>query len=436
MPANLGTVLAQGGNIVARRQPDINVPLGVAPYTPDSNIASFGGFTSGALWPSFVNDLRVPPSGGPFYAKIEAINAFAKGTQTFNPANSGVAGTGAIPTVTLRHGDIMMTQTIDSSNNVPTTKSVIIPGTNLITQISSYSGLNEGYSDFSSNFGTGLAPGNFGNSFLMVDNRYNFFIPNIYMCLIVAAANTYSFIRTSINFSLRTKVQGYNNANGIFAVGNRDWDWMWGYNASLLPGVSTYPVRAVIPDFRTFKNYVAINSGTAFTTWPLALLMLDGSIQGLVPQINSTINGILLDNATLQATVGAPLAVMATAFGFLIQVAGRNAYFDQFQGYILLSPDMTKYALVKLFGLNPTTQSDIMTGSQSGIPATIDPMGIFYYWGASASRMNTGFNFNISWSPVNFQIDPRQPSFLIPNLCGCNPLSAMGIMDRSLLQER
>lgn len=413
--------------ITSIRQTDIVVPLGLPPYNVAGNHATFGGFATTSQWPVLISALARLGKSNIAYSLIEAINGVAVGKTTFNQSNSALPNSGVGPFNINRFGDFLITSGSDfaSPNFLYQTKSLIVPGSNLVRDSASFIGLNAFDPDWQHDFGASILLLGSGNN--IMDVNYNTGLVNLYYLSVCGGPGlgSYTFVVTGINFDIAQ----FLNVHGA-VVTRRHWDYYIAYNDSALPGgVHQYVPVGIIPDPIRLKNWILITNNN-LGTWGFNRLFMN------FQRDFSRIAAVSLDDAAIQAKFPfTQCSIQVTNFGFLINTtnAGGVPYFPgQKEGLLLLSPDMTKYALVKMYGINPTTAADIAIGGVAvGSNPHIDPTGTMYYWGQTNQRINNGFITNLSWNSVTLP-GQIQPMFEIPGLCGCDPRSSMGIMEQPL----
>lgn len=408
-----GTTLRQLPLIVAKRQQDITVPLGLAPYTVDAS-APFGFFQAGSLWPVITNKETPSAGGAVVYALYEALAPLQKGKLTLNAANVAIAPVGLTGTPH-RWGNVLTSYTRTSPGGLGT-KNLIVPGTDLSLASSSYVAMN--FADPDYQLDAAGANTVITSDQIIADNSYPLApaIPNLYRIITFSGPGLagYTIGMQPINFNSADFIQ---NHTGILS--KRAWDFMVAYNDSALPGgFLQYAPQYIVPDFINKTNYVLITNAN-LSSWGINLTTMD-----FLRNWGPGISGVTLDNATIQTIFsGGNLTIQATVFGFLMKCNPDATFFPgQANSWLLLSPDMKKYALIKLRGINGITQSDITNGSIAGQIGHVDPQGCFYLAGAINTRMNTGFITNLSWDSVLLPTI-GQPSFIIPGLCGCEPSS-------------
>ena len=203
-----------------------------------------------------------------------------------------------------------------------------------------------------------------------------------------------------------------------------EFDAWFAFNDSTLPGgFFNYVPRGCIPDTKNGINHFMLQTGadlnpSGLTHWQCDMFLNIGSLDPVV-----------LDDPTLQTIVTTnTTAIQSTAFGWLWSGSQNFTYAPgQFCTIILMSPDCTKYALVQLQPQTSLVAGDVTTGSiGGGLQAKIDPFGNMYLIGDVQTRMDNSFSLSLTWQPVTLPT-LRQPSFLLPNACGCNPLDTLGL---------
>lgn len=393
------------------------------PYNADG-LHTVSRFTPASLWPIYSKANST--TGDAFnYELIHTVTPFARGDLEINPANAGLFLNGS--GISHRFGNEVISRSEPGAGLVHTAiKATILDGIALHIKGSSFTALQP--LDEPSPIGYGNI---LGGPLLMMDNMYPpFNLNRFYDCYVynagVHGAASYALVRTPF----------YSNVTNLLPIptsdlskhGFRNWDAWYAFNDSTLPGgFFNYVPKGCIPDpINGINHFVMTNTDlnpSGLIHWQCNALLQIGSLDPVV-----------LDDSALQTVMNFGSGIIqATTFGWLINGGASSTYAPgMFATIMLLSPDMTKYSLVKLLGQNPTVDGDIQNGSVGGgLAVHIDPTGNVYLWGGVDTRIDSSFSISIPWPSVTLPT-LGQPSFTIPSLCGCDPIATLGLTAKDL----